>query len=145
MTKVFLDSNIWIRPLVEKTLLAQQCLSLFQNIDQGLLLPYTSTIVLLETYYVLVSFYGRRPIDSAQDIQRLQQTKNLVLIEKTSLTQALSLFNQTKVKLTDCIIAAQVPPKTIFVTWDKDFQKFPSLSVKTPAQLLQTYQEYNHD
>lgn len=138
MTKVFLDTNIWLRPLVETVSVAKPFQQIFQAIDKGMVTPYTSTIVFLEVYYVLVSFYGHSKTNAAADIKNLLKTKNLTLIEKTDLLKALDFQQQTNIKLTDCLIATQSPPKTIFITNDKDFKKFPNLIVKTPAQLLLT-------
>ena len=136
MTKVFIDSNVWIRPLVENSPQATSTVQLTEAINQGQLLPTTSTIVLLEANHVLISFYQISPHQVTPDLKTILSTKNLTLIEKTNFPAAIKLHQQTKVKLTDCVIATQCPPKTTFVTWDKDFQKFPNFSVKNPAQIL---------
>lgn len=137
MIKVFIDSNIWVRPLVEKTPQAESCTQIITACQKGLLKPYTSTIVLLEVNHVLISFYQLKSPIVTKIIGDIMKTKNLVLVEQTTLKSAIAMHKKTKVKLTDCLIATQCPSKAIFVTNDKHFQKFPNLIVRTPTQMLQ--------
>lgn len=136
MKKIFLDTNIWVRPLVEKNSQTKEIKTLIQQIDSSHFSPYTSTIVLLEVSFILRSFYKLKNNQIFKEIQIILATKNLTLIESTNLLESLKLHQQTKIKLTDCLIATQLPPKTTLVTFNEDFQKIPTLSVKTPAEII---------
>jgi predicted nucleic-acid-binding protein len=136
MTKAFIDSNIWVRPLVDSTSLAKACTQVIEACQRGLFKPYTSTIALLEVNHVLISLYKFKSKTATSIIQDILSTKNLILVESTNLKSALSLHQKTNIKLTDCIIATQIPPKTIAVTSDKHFTKFPNLITKNPDQLV---------
>ena len=138
MIKIFVDSNVWIRPLVEKSPQANQSLALTTAIDTGLLKPYTSSIVLLEVSHVLRSFYKVSAPSITSDLLDILQTKNLTLIEKTQFNQALATHQQTKIKLTDCIIATQIPENVIFVSFDTELKRLPKIKVATPPEVLKT-------
>jgi predicted nucleic-acid-binding protein len=136
MNKIFLDTNIWIRPLVEDSKQSTEIINLIKAVDQGQFQPYTSNIVLLEVNFVLQSVYKAKSSSVITDIQNILKTKSLVLIEKTRFKEAIKLHQQTRVKLTDCLIATQLPPNTTLITYDQDFQKLPGVTSKTPKQLL---------
>lgn len=136
MTKVFLDTNIWLRFLRQDDQTSTSCHHLIAYIAAAKIKGYTSTIVLLETHYVLTKFYGVSTQEVAKDLEKITKTTNLTLVEKTHFPQALSLHKQTNVKLADCLIATQLPPKATLVTFDKEFQKIPHLTAQTPHEFL---------
>jgi predicted nucleic acid-binding protein len=135
--KIFIDSNIWLRFFLaneEKSFKA--CQKLFQLIETGRIKPYTSTIVLLEVNYVLVSIYKVASSSVFQDLKNILTTRNLTLIEKADFVKSLDLSQKLKIKLADCLISLQVPKDSFLVTYDKDFKKFKNLKVKTPEELI---------
>lgn len=138
MIKIFIDSNVWIRPLVEKSLQADQTLTLTRAIDSGLLKPYTSSIVLLEINHVLRTFYKVSPSSITSDLSDILHTKNLTLIEKTQFNQALTVHQQTKIKLTDCVITTQIPRDIYFISFDAELKRVPGIKLATPAKILKT-------
>lgn len=134
--KVFIDSNIWLRFLLKQKSQFPECQRLFEAVDDGLLSIFTSNIVLLEVNYVLRSVYKFPQPQVAEDLQDILLTRNLKIVEKTNSPQALESCKKYNLKFGDCLIATQVPPQAIFCTFDQDFQKFPNLIVKTPAEIL---------
>lgn len=139
MTKIFLDTNVWLRYLLQDNRNSKSCGELIQAIEAGKFRPYTSTIVLLEINYVLTSLY-KIPISRvAKDIRIITKTRNLTIIEKTNFPEALNLYQKTKIKLADCLIATQLPTNSILVTFDKDFKKVPKLAIQTPKYLPYSY------
>lgn len=135
MKKLFLDTNIWLRFILEDNEQAEDCRKLITQIEAGKWRVYTSTIVMLEVNYVLSSVYKIKVSRVLEDIEAILKTRNLTLIEKTDFRQAIKLYRQAKIKLTDCLIAAQLPKKMVFVSYDQDFKKLPVL-LKTPAELI---------
>lgn len=135
MKKLFLDTNVWLRFILEDNEQAKTCRELIMQIEAGRWRVYSSTIVLLEVNYVLNSIYKIKTNEVIEDIEVILKTRNLTLIEKTNFRQALKFYRQYKIKLTDCLIAAQLPPKMILVSYDRDFQKLP-VAVKTPKDLI---------
>lgn len=135
--KVFIDSNIWLRWLVKDTKQAKSAGELIKAVEVGLFQPYTSTVILLEVNFALISYYNIKPTQALRDIETILRTRGLTLIEKTNLKKAIDLHKKTKIKLVDCLIANQCPLKTAFITFDRDFKKIPNLDIKTPAQILE--------
>lgn len=135
--KVFLDTNIWLRFLVrDQERQYAEVVALIQMIENGALLPYTSTIVFLELFFVLTKLYDIPPNQVQGDIENLLKLRNLTLIEKTQFRRALLLHQQSKVKLANCLIATQLPPGVVLCSFDKEFQKIPHLDWRLPAQIL---------
>lgn len=135
MKKLFLDTNIWLRFILEDNEQARDCRELITQIETGKWRVYTSTIVMLEINYVLSSVYKIKTVQVLDDLESILKTRNLTLIETTNFVTALKLNRRTRVKLSDCVIAIQVPKQMIFVSYDQDFKKLPVL-LKNPAELI---------
>jgi len=134
--KIFIDSNIWLRFfLADEEKSFKACQKLFQLVEAGKIKPYTSTLVLLEVYYVLNSVYKIVSTSVFQDLKDILATRNLTLVEKTDFVKSLDLCKALKIKLADCLISCQIPENTFLVTYDKDFKKFKNLKVKRPEEL----------
>lgn len=135
MKKLFLDTNIWLRFILEDNEQARVCRELITQIERGKWRVYTSTIVMLEINYVLSSVYKIKSKQVLEDLESILKTRNLTLIEKTNFSQALKFYRKSGIKLSDCLIASQLPPKMILVSYDQDFRKLP-VAIKTPAELI---------
>lgn len=55
--KIFLDTNVLLRPFLEHNPQAEVCKKLISKIEEGAFSVYTSSIVFLEISYVLKSVY----------------------------------------------------------------------------------------
>ncbi|OGM18364.1 hypothetical protein A2686_04380 [Candidatus Woesebacteria bacterium RIFCSPHIGHO2_01_FULL_38_10] len=137
MKKIFLDTNIFLRVLVSDNKQAEESAVLLRKIESGRLIPYTSTIVLLETAFTLRSYYKIKNTQIIKDVEKILKLRNLTIIEKTDFRKSLEIHKKTKVKLPDCLIATQIPANTVLVTYDREFQKIPALLVKTPKEVLE--------
>lgn len=62
--------------------------------------------------------------------------RQLTLIETTNTKTALGLLKKYRIKYGDCLIATQVPPKAILVTYDEDFAKIPGLKSQKPDEII---------
>ena len=141
MKKVFLDTNVWLRFLLQdEKEQAEACLKLLELIEAGKFRPYTSAIVLLELQYVLTVVYKIPREEVVKDIEAILGTRGLVLIEKTDFRKALEAYRQTKIKLADCLIATALPAKTMLCSYDQDFRKVAGVTVKTPAEVVRMVQ-----
>lgn len=63
--------------------------------------------------------------------------RGMVVIEKTDIDRAASLYRKYKIKLGDCFIAAQIPKGAVLVTYDEDFKKIKEIQSQTPEEILQ--------
>lgn len=136
MTKLFLDTNVWIRFFARDNNQFEIVKRLLQAIEQGKFAPYTSSIVLLEVSYVLQKNYDVPREKIYECLETIIKLRGTTVIDKTSTKRALKIFRQTGMKLGDCLIASQIPKGATLVTFDKEFAKIKGLIVKTPAELL---------
>ena len=140
MDKIFIDTSLFIRfftrDIEEKY---NECKSLFERIEEGEFRPYTSSIVLLEIFFVLTRQYKFKTDLVRNAIEEVLQMRNLVLLEKTNMKRTLKFYDQYKIKFADCLIAAQLPAKTKLVTYDAEFKKIKSLDLVTPKDIINRY------
>lgn len=135
--KIFLDSNIFLRfftPEDAKTY--QECGRLIKEIEVGSHQPYVSAIVVLECGYVLQKLYKFSSKQVEQAIETVLSMRNLTVIETTNTKRAFAFHKKTHVKLSDCLIARQVPAGVTLVTYDREFSKLPGLTVRTPKEII---------
>lgn len=133
---IFLDANILLRYLVaDHREPFEDCRAVIVAIQEGTLQPYISSIVLLEVAYVLSSVYGVPRSAIVKDIETILDLRGLVIVEETHFRHAFALHKKTGVKLSDCLIATQVPEGVTIVTYDRDFGKLP-VRTKTPKAML---------
>lgn len=134
--RIFLDSNIFLRYFVpEQTSMYEECESILRGIEDGIHQPYTSAIVVLECSYVLGKLYKFSSKLVVDAVQRMLSLRNLTIIEITDTRKAFAVHQATRMKLSDCLIATQVPKGVALVTYDRDFAKLPGLTVRTPKEI----------
>src|SRR3989344_5201537 len=115
--KLFLDTNVFLRYFLrDNENQFQSCLNLFEYIEQGIIHPYTSSIVFLEVQYVLEKVYEVDKPTVADKIDMILQTRKLVIIERTDFKSAWKLHTQKRTKLSDCLIVTQIPQNMILCT-----------------------------
>lgn len=137
MEKVFLDTNIWMRYFIRTDEEQyKDAYALIQKIEYANLQGYTSAIVLLEVYFVGTKVYKIPEEDVVLWFEVIQNIRNITIIEKTNFPKALDLHRKYNVKLADCLIASQIPPKTTLVSFDKEFRKIKNLTVAEPHEIV---------
>lgn len=135
--KIFLDTSVFIRFLTQDDEIKyDECKILFERIQEGVLRPYISQVVILEVIFVLTRLYSFPKQQVLEAIKEVYQLRNITVIEKTDTKKALSLFNIHTIKYQDCLIALQLPNNTTLVTYDKEFNKLLKITVTTPDKLL---------
>ncbi|MBI5614378.1 PIN domain-containing protein [Candidatus Gottesmanbacteria bacterium] len=135
--KLFLDSTIWLRYLLQDDDLAYlSCSKLMKSVREGRIRPYASSVVFLEVYWVLTSTYGISKIEAQKDIATILESRGLVIVEKTDFHSAFVLHTKTGVKLADSLIATQIPKGVELCTYDREFARIPSLKTVTPEEKM---------
>jgi len=134
--KIFLDTNVWLRFIVaDNNEQYKRSRKLIQLIEQGYFKPYASTIVFLEVYYVLTSFYEVGKKEAVRILGKLFKTRGLTILKQTDIRAALNLHSKYKIKLSDCLILTSLPKDVVFITWDKDFKRVKDLICLSPAEM----------
>lgn len=137
MKKVFIETSVFIRYLTKDDPdKFNDCVRLFERIEEGKLTPYVSNVVIMEIIFVLIGLYRfskRKVLAAVADVLKM---RNVVLIEKTNTKEGLKQFKSLQVKYGDCLIVTQVPDGSRLLTYDADFRKFPSLAVASPKEAI---------
>ena len=138
--KYFIDTNIFLRAIVrddEKTF--KECVTLLDNIKKGKISAYTSSLVFAEIQWTMKSFYGYKKEECIKALQSIQALPHLKTKNRTSLPQALNLFDAHAVKFIDALIASDPAIQTgkvSVISYDKDFDKM-NVNRVTPRRLFQ--------
>ncbi|MBI2414250.1 PIN domain-containing protein [candidate division WWE3 bacterium] len=134
--KLFLDTNLFLRIIVKEDLKKHaQVTKILTQIENGLIRPYSSTIVLLEIFHTLTKFYKVPKQEAVNFIKEILDIKNLTLIEKTNFKKALLLLEKYNVKFTDILIAQQVPQGCKICTFDKEIKKLDFIDYCDPSEI----------
>ncbi len=137
MTKIFLDTNIWVRYLIkDEPKQFEAVKNLLASVEQGIFQPYTSSIVLLELSYVLKSIYKFTFDEVLDALEAVTGTREIAIFETTDSALALTYFRSTKIKFTDCLLASQIRKDILLVTFDEELRKIKDLTIKTPEEII---------
>ena len=135
--KLFLDTNVWLRYFLrDQEEHFKSCLTLFEYIEQGKIQPYTSSIVFLEIQYVLEKVYEVEKKIVQKHIEQAFGMRKLTIIDKTVFKDAWKLHIQKKVKLSDSLIATQIPSHVILCTFDQALLKLGTVIAHTPREIV---------
>ena len=135
--RVFLDSNVFLRYFVpEQKSMYDECEAVLRGIEDGTHQPYISAIVVLECSYVLGKLYKFSSKLVTEAIQTMLSLRNVTIVEITDMRKAFAAYQATRMKLSDCLIATQVPEGVTLVTYDRDFTKLSGLAVHTPKDII---------
>lgn len=136
MTKIFLDTNVWLRYFLKDNKQFEPVNKLINLVEEGNFLPYISSIVILEIAFVLGRTYKMARREVLKYLRAVLETRNLTVLENTDSKVAIDYFSKLNVKFSDCLLASQITKDIIFVSFDQDFLKFKGLITKTPADVL---------
>lgn len=136
MTKIFLDTNVWLRFFLQDNDQFASVEKLITAIEAGKFLPYTSSIIFLELVFVLSKTYGLSKEKVNDYLDAILETRNITLIEKTNTKKSLNFFAKYNVKFSDCLIASQIPTGITLVSFDQEFLKIKGINTKTPEQII---------
>ena len=135
MKKVFIETSVFIRYFTkDDPKKFNDCIRLFDQVEQGKLIPYISNVVIMEIIFVLTGLYGFPKATVLSAIEDIFQMRNLVVVEKTDTRKALGIFKKYNIKYGDSLIATQLPATTLLLSYDSDFSKITSLNVAEPAK-----------
>lgn len=126
MKEVFLDTNIFLRFLVNtKGKQHQDCFRLFKLIRAGKVKGVICSVVILEIYFTLKSFYRFSNRKCEKLLGQILGIGNLKAVDNFNYGKALKLFSQKRVKFADCLIASLkfFEKEGTIVSYDKDFDK----------------------
>ncbi|MBI4129829.1 PIN domain-containing protein [Candidatus Roizmanbacteria bacterium] len=122
--RIFLDTNVFLRYFTKDDREMYDAVEeLLLSATESKIHLATSTVVLTEIMYTLKSFYKQNNSRIQQHIDSILEITNLVLLDKTNFKQAYTLHKKRNVKISDCLIATQVPESYKLCSFDNDLEK----------------------
>lgn len=125
--KYFLDTNIFIRVIAKDDFhKVDACETLFRLILDGKLSCLTSSIVLAELVWTLMSFYKIRKFAVIRVLKSILAMKHLNIVDDYNILYALELYENHKVKFIDAIIASSQSfqkDDMKIISYDRDYDK----------------------
>lgn len=142
MKEVFLDTNIFLRFFVDDEGKQHRgCIRLFELMEAGKVRGIICSVIVLEIYFTLKSFYRFSNKKCEKLLRRILTANNLKIIDSFDYDKALELFTNTGIKFADCLIASLkfFEKGGTIVSYDKDFDRLgvkriePTFSFFPPA------------
>lgn len=135
--KLFLDTNFLLRYFLqdEKNQFGA-CKNLILRLEEGEFQAYTSSIVFLEMSYVLKSVYGLPFLEIIDILDAVGSIRGITVLDKTDIKKALKYFKKYKIKFSNCLIASQLPQKSVLISFDLELSKIKELTVKQPQDII---------
>ena len=126
MNKVFIDTNIFLRFLLEDHKdQRDEAASILRQGEQNESILSTSTLVIFEVHWVLSRFYKVNKPDLALLMSKILKMDFIEIKERDLLKKALVLFNQNNITFQDCYncLTALSEGAIYLATFDKKLKK----------------------
>lgn len=125
MTIIGIDTNVLITYRLKRNPGFDIAFSLFEDCLEGKSQAYLPLPALLETEWVLRSFYKQPKEEVIQFFEELLLIDNLLIDTKEEVKFSLNLYkNSSQVSFTDCVIIKQIQNQASnFLTFDQDLEK----------------------
>ena len=115
----FVDTNVLIRIWEGKP----EFVGWLENISTNGKEVCVPSVVIAEVVWVLTSFYKKSREEIKDFIETIGNTESLKIVTKHDIVKAISLYENSKVKFTDCMIAGYLGENDVIVSEDRDFDK----------------------
>lgn len=125
MRTIGIDTNVLITLKLERQPGFAEAKSILKNCLAGKMSIFIPTAALLETEWVLRSYYKYQKDNIIEYFEELLAVDNITSESKDELKLALSIFKESKsVSFTDCVIIAQIQSRNYdFLTFDENLEK----------------------
>lgn len=137
--KFFLDSNIFLRPIVKDDEIKQnECRDLFNRVNENKLTAITSNFVLAEIVWVCQKFYGLDKEIVTGALKRILNYRGIKILDDSNSALAIDIYEKYNIKFIDALIASysEIQSKEmVVVSYDKDFDKLGVIR-KEPGEII---------
>lgn len=127
MLKYFIDTNIFLRTLIEEDKDSfKACFNFLQKLKTNQIKGVTSNIVLSEIVWTLLSYYKFSKSEVIKALSGVLNLRGLGIVDKFQPDLAISLYETKGVKFVDALIASNpdiFEKKWIVISYDQDFDK----------------------
>ena len=130
MRTIGIDTNVLLTYRLKREPYFTKALSTFERCLEGKIKVYLPEVVILETEWVLRSFYKQTKEQIIAFFEELLLVDNLILENKDETQLSLNFYKNNSVSLTDSVIIQKIRTRDYdFLTFDQRLEKlFQSLS-----------------
>ncbi|PJA40804.1 hypothetical protein CO178_01520 [candidate division WWE3 bacterium CG_4_9_14_3_um_filter_34_6] len=132
------DTNIFLRAIVKDDESSfKDCIKFLEGIKNGKFNAITTSVILSEIVWTLLSFYKLEKHDVILAIASIINLKGLNIVDQYNHINAIEIFTNKNVKYIDTLIAStamSVGKKCVIVSYDKDFDKI-GIERKEPHEI----------
>ena len=126
-TKYFIDTNVFLRPLVkDDPIKTKECQVFFEKIEKKEIKAFTSNLVLAEFIWTGQSFYKIKKKELLEALKGILGLQGLQVLDNHNPAIALEIWRKINVKFIDALIASDpriFKKEVIVVSYDRDFDK----------------------
>ena len=84
-------------------------------------------VVICECIYVLEKFYNIPKREIVDSLSKLINFSGIINPNKDTILKALTKYEETKVDIVDCLLAAHSSVSRVVISFDKDLQKLNAI------------------
>lgn len=136
MSLPFIDTNIFIRHLMaDDAVQSPACLALFQAIERGEIIVWTTHLVVAEIVFVLTRVYKIQRGSVRDILLPLLSLSGIKLEQKQLFGRVFELFASLSIDYVDCYHAALLESRghDQLYSFDADFDRVPGIQRLEPA------------
>jgi len=141
--KYFLDSNIFLRPIIRDDLKkVKECEELFGRIKRDKIQAFTSNLILAEIIWTGLKFYRIKKDELIEVLKGILDFKNLKIVDNFDSRLAIEIYEKFPIKFIDALIASNskvFKKEMTIISYDKDFDKL-NIKRKEPKEALKETQ-----
>ena len=135
MNCAYIDANVILRLVTgDPPDMAERAAALLRRVDEGQLEIVVDEVVVLETVWVLSSFYGFAPSQIAPIMQTFLVGRGILCDERNELLQALALYEDKNIDFADAVLAVKMMTHGVrdIYSFDKHFERLESVRRLSP-------------
>jgi predicted nucleic acid-binding protein len=138
--KYFIDTNIFLRLLLEDNTQYEDCFLFLNAVSSGQVEGITSSLVYAEIAFTLRSFYSLSKENIVKSLEIIRNVNNIDICNQINNDLSIELFKNYNIKFIDATMASIREIKEgqwVIVSYDKDFDKIKGVRRMEPAEVLQ--------
>ena len=135
MNCAYIDANVIVRLVTgDPPDMAERAAELFTKVDEGLVEIVVDEVVVLETVWVLSSFYGFASARIGPLMRTFLVGKGVLCEQKVELLQALALYDDKNIDFADALLAVKMMKQGVrdIYSFDKHFDRLESIKRLSP-------------
>ena len=130
--RTFVDTNVFLRFIDGD----KDSIAFFKMVKSGVRTFWVQAVVVSELIWVLRTSYGWSVAEVVEVVESFVRTKNLKLVTKCRVPEALRMYREKNVKYNDCVIVSAMERGDRIVSLDHEFDRFEGIKRVEPRDLI---------